>query len=151
MRKDVITLTDTHPPLRCGSPAAWALTSGITGFVADVLLVLDQLTENVGDVRQSFMWLPAAIAWVMVVQFLTLIPVALALRRWLPPTRSVRLATAVAVGAMLAVAIFQLLFLTGVLEFDVQVQLVVATFLLVSAWVIVVSLSGHPHGTLPGL
>jgi hypothetical protein len=149
MRKDVITLTDTHPPLRRGSPAAWALTSGITGFVADVLLVLDQLTENVGDVRQSFMWLPAAIAWVMVVQFLTLIPVALALRRWLPPTRSVRLATAVAVGAMLAVAIFQLLFLTGVLEFDVQVQVVVATFLLVSAWVIVVSSTGHRHGTLP--
>ena len=48
---------------------------------------------------------------------------------------------------MLAVAIFQLLFLTGVLEFDVQ--LVVATFLLVSAWVIVVSSTGHRHGTLP--
>src|SRR5215204_4849285 len=127
-------LTDTHPPLHRAGRAAWALASGITGIAADVLLVLDQLTENVGEVRQSFMWLPAAIAWVMVVQFLTLIPVALALRRWLPPTRSVRLATAVAVGALLAVAIFQLLFLTGVLEFDVQVQLVVATFLLVSAW-----------------
>jgi hypothetical protein len=34
----------------------------------------------------------AGLAWVMVVQFLTLIPVALALRGWLPPTRSVRLA-----------------------------------------------------------
>jgi hypothetical protein len=40
----------------------WALTSGITGLLADVLLVLDQLTENVGDVRQHFMWVPAAIA-----------------------------------------------------------------------------------------
>jgi hypothetical protein len=92
-------LTDTHPPLHRAGRAAWALASGITGIVADVLLVLDQLTENVGEVRQSFMWLPAAIAWVMVVQFLTLIAVALALRRWLPPTRSVRLATAVAGGA----------------------------------------------------
>jgi hypothetical protein len=96
------------------------------------------------------MWLPAAVAWVMVVQFLTLIPVALALRGgWLPPTRSVRLATAAAVGAMLAVGIFQLLLVTGVLEFDVQVLLAVATFLLVSAWVIVVSSTGHSHGTLP--
>jgi hypothetical protein len=32
----------------------WALTSGMTGLVADVLLVLDQLTENVDDVRQYF-------------------------------------------------------------------------------------------------
>jgi hypothetical protein len=62
-------LTDTHPPLPRAGRAAWALASGITGIVADVLLVLDQLTENVGEVRQSFMWLPAAIAWVMVVSF----------------------------------------------------------------------------------
>ena len=143
-------VTETHPPkLRIASPTLWALTSGITGFVADVLLVLDQLTENVGDVRQYFMWLPATIAWVMVVQFLTLIPVALALRRWLPPTRSVRLATAAAVGAMLAVAILQLLLLTSALEFDVQVVLVMAAFLLVSTWVLTVSSTGHRRGTLP--
>jgi len=55
--------------------------------------------------RQYFLWLPADIAWVMVVQFLTLIPGALALRGWLPPTRSVRLATAAASGAMLAVGV----------------------------------------------
>ena len=79
-------LTDTHPPLHRAGRAAWALASGITGIAADVLLVLDQLTENLGAVRQSFMWLPAAIAWVMVVQFLTHIPVTLAWRRWLPPT-----------------------------------------------------------------
>ena len=55
-------LTDTHPPLHRTGRAAWALASGITGIAADVLLVLDQLTENLGEVRQSFMWLPAAIA-----------------------------------------------------------------------------------------
>ena len=43
--------------------------------------------------------------------------VALALRGWLPPTRSVRLATAAAVGAMVATAILQLLLVAGVLEF----------------------------------
>lgn len=128
---------------------AWALTSGITGLLANALLVLDQLTENVGEVRQYFMWLPAAIACVMAVQFLMLIPVALALRGWLPLTRSVRLATAAAVGAMLAVAILQLLLLTGALEFDVQVGLVMAMFLLVSIWVLTVSSTGHRQGALP--
>jgi hypothetical protein len=144
-------VTETHPPRqRIASPTLWALTSGISGFVVDVLLVLDQLTENVGEVRQYFMWLPAAIACVLVVQFLTLIPVALALREWLPPTRSVRLATAAAVGAMLAVAILQLL-VTGALEFEVQVVLVMATFLLVSTWVLTVGSTGHRRSTLPRL
>jgi hypothetical protein len=99
-----------------------------------VLLLLDQLTENVGEARQYFMWLPTAIAWVMVVQFLTLIPVALALRRWLPPTPSVQLATAAAIGALLAIAILQLLLVTGALEFDVRVVLVRATFLMIYTW-----------------
>jgi hypothetical protein len=139
----------TRPwPQRIASPTLWALGCGISGFVADVLLVLDQLTENVGDVRQYFTWLPAAIACVMVVQFLTLIPVALALRGWLPPTRSVRLATAMGIGAMLAVPTLQVLGLIGVLEFDVWVVLVMATFLLVSTWVLTVSFTGHRHGTL---
>jgi hypothetical protein len=142
--------TDTRPPRqRTEGPVPWALTSGITGLLADVLLVLDQLTENVGDVRQHFMWVPAAIAWVMVVQFLTLIPVALALRGWLPPALSVRLATAAAVGAMFAVAILQLLLVAGAMQFDLQVVLVMAMFLMVSTWVLTVSSTGHRHGALP--
>jgi hypothetical protein len=145
-----MTQTDTHPlRQRTAGSVRWPLTSGITGLLADVLLVVDQLTENVGDVRQYFTWLPAAVACVMVVQFLTLIPVALALRGWLPPTRSVRLATATAIGAMLAVATVQVLSLTGVLEFDVWVVLVMAMFLLVSTWVLTVSSTGHRRGTLP--
>lgn len=145
-------VTETHPPRqRIASPTLWALTSGISGVAANVLLLLDQLTENVGEARQYFMWLPAAIACVLVVQFLTLIPVALALREWLPPTRSVRLATAAAVGAMLAVAILQLLLVIGALEFDVQVVLVMATFLLVSTWVLTVGSTGHRRSTLPRL
>jgi hypothetical protein len=86
---------------------------------------------------------------VIVVQFLTLIPVALALRGWLLPTRSVRLVTAAAIGAMLAVATVQVLSLTGVLEFDVWVALVMAMFLLISTWVFTVSSSGHRYCTLP--
>jgi hypothetical protein len=141
-------VTEIHSPrLLIASPTRWALTSGISGFVVDVLLVLEQLTER-PERYQYLMWLPAAIAWVMVVEFLTLIPVALALRGWLPPTRSLRLATAAAVGAMLAITTLQLLLLTSALEFDLQVVLVMAAFLLVSTWVLTVSSTGHRRGTL---
>jgi hypothetical protein len=150
-------LTETRPPRqRITGPARWALTSGITGLAANALLVLFFLLAQPFGVNgplagagQDFMWLGTANDLVIVVQFLTFIPVALALRGWLPPLQSVRLATAAAVGAMVAVAILQLLLVAGVLEFDIQVMLVVATFLVVYAWVIVVSSTGHRHGALP--
>jgi hypothetical protein len=150
-------LTETYPPRqRTAGPVLWALTSGITGLVANVLLVLFFLLAQpfgvsgpLAESGQDFMWLGSANDLVIIVQFLTFIPVALALRRWLPPTRSARLATAAAVVAMAAVAILQLLLVAGVLEFDVQVMFVVATFLVVYAWMIAVSSTGHRHGTLP--
>ena len=150
-------LTETYPARqRTGGPVLWALTSGITGLVANVLLVLFFLLAQpfgvsgpLAEAGQDFMWLGSANDLVIVVQFLTFIPVALTLRRWLPPTRSIPIATAAAVGAMIAVVILQLLLVAGVLEFDVQVGFVVATFLVVYAWVIAVSSTGHRHGTLP--
>jgi hypothetical protein len=150
-------LTEAHPPRqRTARPVLWALTSGIAGLVANVLLVLFFLLAQpfgvngpLAEEGQDFMWLGSANDVVIIVQFLTFIPVALALRRWLPPTRSVRLVTAAAVVAMAAVAILQLLLVIGVLEFDVQVVLVAATFLVVYAWMIAVSSTGHRDGTLP--
>jgi hypothetical protein len=150
-------LTETYPARqRTAGPVLWALTSGITGLVANVLLVLFFLLAQpfgvngpLAEAGQDFMWLGSANDIVIVVQFLTFIPVALALRRWLPRTRSMRVATAAAVGAMVVVAVLQLLLVAGVLEFDVQVVLVVATFLVIYAWVITVSSNGHRHGTLP--
>lgn len=128
----------------------WAVISGIAGLVANVFLVLFfVLGRPFSDVQNSFGWLATANDAVLVVQFLAMIPVAFALRRWLPHTRSVRVATAMALGAMLAVAVLQLLLIAGVLDFDIQVLLVVAAFLLVYAWVFVVSSVGHRSGALP--
>jgi hypothetical protein len=144
-------LIETRPPRQrtTGLPA-WAMTSGLTGLVANVLLVLFfLLARPFGEVRQGFMWLGTANDWLMVVQFLTFIPVALALRRWLPATRAVRLATVLAALAMVGTAELQLLLVAGVLDFGVQVGLVVPMFLLVYAWVLVVSSAGHRHGSLP--
>jgi hypothetical protein len=150
-------LTETYPARqRTTGPVLWASTSGISGLVANVLLVLFFLLAQpfgvngpMAEAGQDFMWLGSANDVMIIVQFLTFIPVALALRKWLPATRSMRIATAAGVGAMVVVAILQLLLVTELLEFDVQVLLVVATFLVVYAWVIAVSSTGHRHGTLP--
>ena len=130
-------LTETRPVRqRTAPPVLWALTSGIAGLEVNVLLVLFFLLAQpfgvngplAGEEGQDFMWLGSANDVVIVVQFLTFIPVALALRRWLAPTRSVRLVTAAAAWAMAAVAILESLLVIGVLEFDVQVVPVAATF-----------------------
>ena len=144
-------LTETRPPRqRTTGPQVWAMASGITGLAANLLLVLFfLLAQPFGEGRAGFMWLGTANDWLIVVQFSTLIPVALALRRWLPTTRAIRLSTALAVVAMVGTAVLQLLLIAGVLDFDVQVGLIVAMFLLIYAWVLVVSSTGHRHGTLP--
>lgn len=144
-------LTAIHPSQqRFAQPALWAWTSGLAGLLANALLVLFfLLAQPFGDMRRSFEWLGTANDWVIIVQFLTMIPVALALRQWLPLTRSLRVATAIGVGAMLAIAVLQALLIAGALDFDMQVLLVVAAFLLVYAWVFLVSSTGHRQGALP--
>ena len=144
-------LTTVHSSKqRIDGPRRWAWTSGIAGLVANVLLALFYLLARpFSDVQNSFGWLGTANDWVIPVQFLAMIPVALALRRWLPPSRLVLMSTAIAIAAMIAVAALQLSFVAGVVDFDVEVVLVVAAFLLVYAWVLVVSSVGHRHGTLP--
>jgi glycopeptide antibiotics resistance protein len=144
-------LTKVHPPQQlAGQPAVWAVISGIAGVLANVLLVFFfLLARPFSDVQNGFGWLGTANDAVLVVQFLAMIPVALALPRWLPRIRSVWVATAMALGAMVAVAVLQLLLIAGVLDFDVQVLLVVAAFLFVYAWVFVVSSIGHRYDALP--
>jgi hypothetical protein len=144
-------LIDTRPAgQRTSGPQVWALTSGITGLAANVLLVLFfLLAQPFGEARSGFMWLGRANDWVIVVQFLTFVPVALALRGRLPATRAVRLTTASAVVAMVGTAVLQLLLIAEVLDFDVQVGLIVAMFLIIYAWVLAVSSTGHRQGILP--
>jgi hypothetical protein len=144
-------LIETRPLLRrTPGPYAWALTAGITGLLANVLLVLFfLLAQPFGEARQRFMWLGTANDWVIVVQFLTLVPVALAVRRWQPANRAVRLTTTAAVTAMVGIAVLQLLLIADVLDFEIQVGLIVALFLVIYAWVLVVSSTGHRHGILP--
>lgn len=144
-------LTTVHPSeQRIGAPRLWAWACGIAGLLANLLLVLFfLLARPFSEVQNSFGWLGTANDWVMVVQFLAMIPVAVALRSWLPPTRLVQVITTIAVVAMVIVAVLQLLLVAGVLGFDVQVLLVVAAFVPVYAWVFLASSVGHRAAALP--
>jgi len=144
-------LTTVNPAeQRIGDPRLWAWVSGIAGLLANLLLVLFFLLAiPFSEVQNSFGWLGTANDWVIVVQFLAMIPVAVALRFWLPPSRKVGGITAIAVAAMVTVAVSQLLLVTGALEFDVQVVLVVAAFVPVYAWVFLMSSVGHRSAALP--
>lgn len=144
-------LTTVHPAeQRIGGPRLWAWASGIAGLLANLLLVLFfLLARPFSDVQNSFGWLGTANDWVIVVQFLAMIPVAVALRSWLPSSRLIQVITAIAVAAMVTVAVLQLLLVAGVVEFDVQVLLVVAAFVPVYAWVFLTSSVGHRAAALP--
>ncbi len=134
---------------RSSGPQAWGTASGVIGLIANVLLVLFfLLAQPFGDLRSGFMWLGTANDWLIVVQFAAFIPVALALPRWLPATRAVRLTTTADVAAMAGVTVLQLLLIAGLLPFEVQVWLVMPLFLVIYGWIVAVSSAGHRHGTL---
>lgn len=143
-------LTEPGPVPPTTDAAPWAYATAVSGAVANLLLVLFfLLAQPFSEVTNAFSWLGTANDIAIVVQFTTAVPVALALRRRLPPTRPVRAATAAAVVAMAAVVVLQLLLVTAVLDFDVQVMLVSAAFLVVYAWVFTASSAAHRVGSLP--
>ena len=82
-------LTTVQPSeQRIGGPRRWAWISGIAGLVANVLLALFYLLARpFSEVQNSFGWLGTANDWVIPVQFLAMIPVAMGLRGRLPLSR----------------------------------------------------------------
>ncbi|MFP5283854.1 MAG: hypothetical protein ACLGIF_10440 [Actinomycetes bacterium] len=150
-----MTLTATAPVGRQADPPtlrALALATGVLGLAANVLLTLFfLLAEPFTGHTNRFSWLGPANDVVLVGQFAAFVPVALALRRRLPATRVSQIFTGAAVLAMAAVIVLQLLLVAGLVDFDLQVVLVSAAFLVVFAWVFAVSSIGHRSGTLPRL
>lgn len=138
----------THP--RTVAAARWALASGVTGLVANVLLVLFfALAQPWRPQPSAWSWLGPANDVVIILQFATFIPVAVALRDRLPATRPVRTATAAAVAAMAAIIVLQLLLIVGVLSFEVQAPIVSASFMVVFAWILVVNRTAYHAAALP--
>jgi hypothetical protein len=119
---------------------SWALVAGASGIAANLTLVLFfALAQPWRWPDSPLRWLGPANDALVVVQFLTLVPVALAVR-----ARLGRLAglTAAAVTAMATVAVLQVLLLAGVLDFDLQGWLVTACFPVIFGWLLVLSRFG---------
>lgn len=128
------------PPVSTGR---WALVAGVAGVSANLLLVL------FFALAQPWRWPDSDLAWLgpandvmVVVQFVALVPVAVAVRERLGAARLVGTATAAAVVAMLAVVVLQLSLLAGVLPFDMQAPLVTGCLPVIFAWLLVISRSG---------
>lgn len=142
-----------QPPVHWTRPdpaAAWAVATGATGVLANVLLVLFfALAQPWRDSSSPWAWLGPANDVVIVAQYLAFLPVPVALRDRLPDTRAVRAATAAALVAMVAVVVLQLLLIVGVLSFETQVTYVVAAFLVVFLWVLAVSRTAYRTAALP--
>jgi len=120
-----------------------AVLTGVAGLLANVLLILFfGLARPFDGWASEFDWLGPANDSVIVVQFAALVPVALALRARVPGPLA-RWATAVGVAAMTAVVTLQLMLVTGLVPFEVQVGPVVGCLAVTFGWLLAVNRAGR--------
>ena len=87
----------------------------------------------------------------VIVQYALMLPIAIALHQILRPHNPGLSLTALLIGipGMLAVIILQILLVSGVMPFSVQIVPVVISFLVVLAWFIIVGILGRSTEKLP--
>lgn len=130
--------------------AGWAVTSGAVGVAANILLLLFYITARPWqDEPGTSGWYGTANDYLVAVQYAALIPVAYGLGRLLAGDRRARVWTRVALTASAAIAVLQILLLTGVLDFAVQGPLVGACAVLTLGWVGVASGAAERSRALP--
>jgi hypothetical protein len=85
------------------------------------------------------------------IQYVLMIPIALALHQLLRPSGPVlsRAALLVGIPGMIAVSVLQLLLVFGALPFQRQIGMVSAAFLVVLGWFLMVRHLGRANGVLP--
>jgi hypothetical protein len=138
-------------PTRLADPVparALALVSGLVGLLAGLFLLGFFALDSYG-VRLAGLSLGFVNDVLGAIQFAALAPVAWALGRRLPPTRTVRAATAVAVVAMVAFVVLSVLLVADVLTFEQQIGPQVVTILAIYGWLLLVNLVAHRSRTLP--
>ena len=127
---------------------AFAWVSGVVGFLAGAFLLGFFALDSSG-VRLAGFSLGLVNDILGAVQFAALAPVAWALGRRLPPTRTVRIATVVAVAASVAFVVLSVLLIAGVLTFSQQIGPVIVTIVAIYGWLLAVNLVAHRTRTLP--
>jgi hypothetical protein len=112
----------------------WARLAGVAGLVANALLVLFFVLGRPWQPEPTgFAWLGPANDAVLVVQFVALVPVAVAVHRVVGGR------AAVVVATMIAVVVLQVLLLAGALPFAVEGPAVTGCLLVTFGWVLVVN------------
>lgn len=129
--------------------ARFALASGVLGLVANTLFVAFWLITYPYWFDLTWGWLGSASDTVGIGMLLTLIPVLAGVRRLLPTSRAVTALTLVAVLALASLAVLQLAGTQGLLDWSVQVRIVVVLLLPLYGWLIVVSSMAHRADALP--
>ena len=140
---------DVRRARRLTGSAWWAVATGVSGIVANVLLVIFfALSAPYGLALPAFAWSGSANDVAVAIQFATFIPVGVGLARYLPDTQLISVATVVGVVAMTCVAGLQALLVANLLSFD-EMRLVIPAMAVVFGWLVVVSSAGHRHRCLP--
>lgn len=138
-------------PTRPADPAparVCALISGVVGLLAGLFLLGFFALDSYG-VRMAGFSLGHVNDVLGAVQFAALAPVIWALGRRLPATRTVRVATGVALAATVAFVVLSVLLIAGVLTFAQQIGPLMVAIVAIYGWLLVVSLVAHRTRTLP--
>jgi hypothetical protein len=125
---------------------AWV--SGVVGFLAGAFLLGFFALDSSG-VRLAGLSLGQLNDILGAVQFAALAPVVWALGRRLPATRTVRVATVLAVAAAVIFVILSVLLIIGTLTFTQQIGPLMVTILAIYGWLLAVNLVAHRTRTLP--
>ena len=125
-----------------------ALISGVVGLLAGLFLLGFFALDSYG-VRMAGFSLGHVNDVLGAIQFTALAPVVWALGRRLPATRTVRVATGVAMAATVAFVVLSLLLIAGVLTFAQQIGPLMLTIVAIYGWLLAVNLVAHRTRTLP--
>ena len=141
-----MTATVTRLP---ASVRGSALTSGLIGVIAAAFLVLFYITARPWMDSPNEGWFGLANDALTMVQYLALIPVVVGLRRIMSGDPGARVWSGAAVTAAVALVVLQLLLVTRLLPFAVQVIPASLCALVTLCWAAAISSAGARTGTLP--
>jgi hypothetical protein len=127
----------------------WALASGVAGLVADAFLVLFYVTAKPWTGAVNDGWFGRANDLLVVGQYLALVPVVLGLGQLMSGDARARRWTRISVAACIAVLVLQVLLLTRVLGFAIQVIPVSLSVIVTMFWAGAISSAGARTRTLP--
>ena len=127
---------------------AFAWVSGVVGILAGAFLLGFFALDSYG-VRLAGFTLGQLNDILGAVQFAALAPVAWVLGRRLPATRTVRVATVLAVAATIAFVVLSVLLITGAWEFTQQIGPLMVTIVAIYGWLLAVSMVAHRTRALP--